>query len=80
LLFWALFRSSLLGDTYHVIVAVHKEALAIPCADVNLTKNPKDLAKDAGRALNKATPDLSEAPSPYDTAREQRTEANVSFR
>ena len=47
-------------------------------ADVNLTKNPKDLAKDAGNAINKATPDLSEAPGPYDTAREQRDEANVS--
>ena len=47
-------------------------------ADVDLTKNPKDLVKDAGNAINKATPDLSEAPGPYDTAREQRDEANVS--
>ncbi len=47
-------------------------------ADVDLTKNPKDLVKDAGKAINKATPDLSEAPGPYDTAREQRDEANVS--
>ena len=45
---------------------------------MDLTKNPKDLVKDAGKAINKATPDLSEAPGPYDTAREQRDEANVS--
>ena len=45
---------------------------------MDLTKNPKDLVKDAGKAINKATPDLSEAPGPYDTAREQREEANVS--
>ncbi len=64
-----------MGIPSHNVV---KEVLTVACADVNLAKNPKDLAKDAGRALNKATSDLSEAPSPYDTAREQRTEANVS--
>ena len=46
-------------------------------ADINLEKNPKDLANDAGKAVRNAAGDLSEAPSPYDTAREQRTEANV---
>jgi hypothetical protein len=35
-------------------------------ADVDLTKNPKDVAKDIGRAIDRNTPDL---PSPGDLAR-----------
>ena len=33
-------------------------------ADINLEKNPKDLANDAGKAVRNAAGDLSEAPSP----------------
>jgi hypothetical protein len=44
-------------------------------ADVDLTKNPKDIGKDIKRGVEKVTPnlpDLSEAPSPVDTAASQR--------
>lgn len=36
-------------------------------ADVNLTKNPQDLAKEAANKVNNATPDLSLG-NPFDNA------------
>ena len=49
-------------------------------ADLDLTKNPKDIGRDIKRGIEKNTPDLPDlSESPLDTAARQKDQVSTCF-